>query len=529
MRCPAPPWIAALFFATQVAAAPPPSPSGGARTLVIEVTPAVVVLVPGGHESAEIRVHARDAAGQPVACDLRLGASVGSMGPTSSPRPGEYTATWHAADERFPQVAILFAREPGGAFATRALPLHARVTIEGMAERHSQMSIAIDDRTFGPVAVGRSGSFAVEVEVPPGGRAEGITIDRFGNQRRRAIDLGLPPFPRRLMAVAPDRLVANGAAQAEVLVAAIDGRGRPERGTDACRGMAADTGSISSPVERGPGACSARVTAPVKVGRGAITVRAAGATARVALLPGTPRLVFDDAGGAGRGPRPLVEGGQRQLRLQARDEHGNPVAGLRLEATIAERDPGAPAVPPAPGTVPPVPRVIDLGGGSYALDVRAPRDRDHLRIEVRAPDRPEVATARLDLPLSTPAPVELRLVVEPQRPRPGTAVTVRVLAGRGSPPSGAVWLDASGHVEPWRGSAAPQERACSGAGPCLPARRCWIASLPPPHAGAAPSTGDVELFQCRVTLDPERPRGELLVAATDGGSGATVYRRIPVE
>ena len=162
--------------------------------------------------------------------------------------------------------------------------------------------------------------------------------------------------------------------------------------------------------------------------------------------------------------------------------------------------------------------------------------RDHMRIEVRPPDRAEVLPARLDVGVMPASPVELRLVVEPARARRGLPVTVHVMAGRSSPPSGAVWLEASGRVDPGPGARTVDEpsgpatpggrdaRVTSDA-PERPSWRCWIASAPLPPSG----TGEFELFQCRVTAGPEHTRGEILIAAGDTGSGATVYRWVPLQ
>ena len=281
-----------LTFAAAAAGAPPLTKPAGALTLALSVSPDPLVLSTEMRAIAEVRVSVRDEHDRPAELPsgaLRLGASVGTLSTPIPAGPGEYRATYTAPSQRFPQISILVARGPGDAVATRPLPLHARTNLEGRAERGGAVTAVVDGARFGPFPVSASGRFAVPVVVPPGGHAFVLATDRLGNERRREVDLHVPPFPRQLLVVVPEQLVADGRSQAEVLVASIDERGRPL--ATAMPRIETDAGTVSATVERLPGLASAQLTAPVEVGRGNLRIRAGSAIAVVTLLPGAPQAI----------------------------------------------------------------------------------------------------------------------------------------------------------------------------------------------------------------------------------------------
>ncbi len=347
----------------------PIEPAGRTR-ITVEVTPSPLVLGPRAREreTATVLLHVRDAAGRPTAAPLRLGASVGRVGVPTETAPGEYRAVYEAPETRFPQVAILAATSEDGGYAAVALPLAARVTVEGQAEPGGRITINVEGRAFGPQAVGPDGRFAVPVVVPPGGRAFGVSVDALGNERRREIDLALPAFPRTLLAVVPPVLRADGRARAEVVLAAVDARGQPLRG--APPRLTVDAGALSPPVARGPGLFTATLTAPSGMGRGALRVAAGAASATVGLAPGPPAKVAiappAEPLGAGLDlPQPVL--------VTVADAAGAAIAGAELHATLAGGR---------------VAGIDDLGEGRYRVQVVAPADagrgRATLRVEVAA-------------------------------------------------------------------------------------------------------------------------------------------------
>jgi hypothetical protein len=349
----------------------------GRLQLTVAVSPTPLVL--GRDATAEVRVTVRDAAGRPARAPLRLGTSVGRVSAPIESAPGEYRAVYTPPDDRFPQVAIVAARSVAdGAFAAAACRLFARVTLEGRGEPGAAMRITVDGKTYGPVSIGGDGRFALPLIVPPGGRAVGNTVDKLGNQQRREVDLALPPFPRLLIAVVPPELPADGRAQAEVVVFAVDGRGNPER--RAAPPLTVDRGTLAPPEVRGDGAATWRYTAPAELGGGAVTLRGGGVTRTLPLHPGPPARVEVVPPAA-----PLGAGLDIAQPIEVRvvDAQGAPVGGARLEAQLAGG------------------RVLgarELGVGAYQLDVVPSHDlgrstaRLHVEVTGQAPGPPRRLT-----------------------------------------------------------------------------------------------------------------------------------------
>jgi hypothetical protein len=300
----------------------------GRTQLQLEVTPDPLLL--GKGTTAEVRLHARNPAGEPVRAPLRLGASVGRVSPLVEVAPGEYRATYTPPEERFPQVAILAALSiADGAFAAHALKLSARVPLDGEGEPGARMQVIVDGRTFGPEVIGPDGRFTIGLIVPPGGRATGVTTDRFGNERRHEIDLALPSFPRLVLAAVPNQLPADGHARAEVVAFAVDARGNPER--NRAPQVVVERGSLSPPQARGDGVWSWTFTAPAEVGTNPILLHAGNAATRIWLKPAPPfHLTLVPL------EEPLPAGSAQPVEVQVRvlDESESPVAGAELQATI---------------------------------------------------------------------------------------------------------------------------------------------------------------------------------------------------
>jgi hypothetical protein len=344
----------------------------GSTTLTVEVLGAPLVLERGA--TAEIRVHARDAAGRPSRVPLRVGASVGKVSALKEVEPGEYRALYEPPDDRFPQVAIVAALAVSdGAFASCPVKLYARVSVTGEGEPLGTMQIAVDGRTFGPQPIDASGRFSVPVTVPPGGRAVGTSIDRLGNRRTREIDLRLPPFPRLLIAAVPPELPADGRARAEIVAFVIDARGAPERRT--IPALRVDRGTLSTPRARGDGSVTWTYTAPTTPGDGAAALRAGTTLSRLGLRPGAPRelTVIPPAD-------PLDAGSQKEraIEVRVRDAAGSPVSGARLIATLKGGR---------------VAGVGEVGEGRYDVRVVPPRDPDrgallHVEVEGLLPGAP---------------------------------------------------------------------------------------------------------------------------------------------
>jgi Carboxypeptidase regulatory-like domain len=335
----------------------------GRVQLAVTISPSPLLLEKGAR--AEVRIRARDAAGRPARSPLRLGASVGRVSAPEEVGPGEYRAVYTPPEEKFPQVAIVAALSVAdGAFASAACALAARVTVTGQGEPGASLAIAVDNRTFGPLSIGKDGRWALPLIVPPGSRAIGVSTDKMGNQQKRDIDLHLPPFPKLLLFAVPSELPADGRAQAEIVAFSVDARGNPEK--RAPPALTADRGNLSQPEVHGDGSTTWTFTAPSSMGPGKAGLRAGGASAAVTLRPAPPLAIQ-----VVQPPQPLPAGSDApvSVEVRVRDAGGAPVSGAELTATLAggrvvttsEKAPGRYAVELVP------PR--DPGRGSATLHV----------------------------------------------------------------------------------------------------------------------------------------------------------------
>jgi hypothetical protein len=328
----------------------------GAVQLQLSVSPDPLVL--GRGVTAEVHVSVRDAAGRPTRAPLRIGTSVGRLTHVEEVSPGEYRATFTPPEEKFPQVAIVAAVSVAdGAFAAVPLKLFARVTVSGEGEPGATMRLSVDGREVPGEVIGPNGKFAIPVIVPPGGRASAVATDKLGNQTRREIDLALPPFPRQLLAVVPPELPADGRARAQVVAFAVDARGAPEvRRPPALSLEPSGRGTLSAPLQRGPGLFSWTLTAPPGVGSGVVALKAGPAETQLKLHPAPPfhiqRVAPDEPLGAGVDRPATVE-------VEVADEGGSPLPGAQLTATLAGGR---------------VHGVKEKSDGRYAISLTPPRD-----------------------------------------------------------------------------------------------------------------------------------------------------------
>jgi hypothetical protein len=332
----------------------------GRVQLAMTVSPTPLLLDKGAH--AEVRISARDAAGRPARSPLRLGASVGRLSAPEEAGPGEYRAVYTPPDEKFPQVAIVAALSVAdGAFASVALPLAARVTVNGQGEPGATLQIVVDNQSFGPLTIGKDGRWAMPLVVPPGSRAFGTSTDKLGNQQKHEIDLHLPPFPRLMVFAVPAELPADGRAMAEIIAFSVEARGK--RATPL---LSADRGALSPPEVHGDGSTTWTFTAPSSTGPGKATLHTGGALTSVSLRPAPPLSIQ-----VVKPAEPLPAGSEMPVpvEVRVRDAGGAPVSGAQLTATLAggrvvrtrEKAPGRYSVE----VLPPV----DPGRGSTTLRV----------------------------------------------------------------------------------------------------------------------------------------------------------------
>jgi len=299
----------------------PSSPVKGRDEAVV----VVVALPPGA------------AAGPP-----RLVASAGRLGPLEPAGPGRFRARYAPPATRQPEVVALFAvvaRCPAcatpAAFGAARLPLAAAIDLPGETDPGVSTYVELGGTTFGPVTADKAGRFRLPVVVPPG-VSQGVarSVSALGNERRKPIDLGLPPAPRLACLAQPERLPADGAARASITCLAWSATGEAEPAArvelEAGRGTLLDQhrdgglvrGAFQAP--RG-GAGPVEVVATWKEGG-----RGGRAAVRLDLATGGPARIDWSVEG-----EPLRPGQAALASAVARDERGEPLGPARAEGPHA--------------------------------------------------------------------------------------------------------------------------------------------------------------------------------------------------
>lgn len=308
----------------------------------VTVTPRTMTKAPDA--SAKVTVRVFDAAGAPVDPPRPpvVGTNVGSVGEVSEVGRGVFEATYRPGKARYPEVAIISAFHPwpyvgSPAFAVgyAALPLSAAIELPGKTRPNVEMTIRIAGQDFGPVPSDAQGRFRVPVVVPPGhGDAISITVDKFGNRRKKKIDLGLPPTNRLAVTAHPTVLVADGYSRTQLVVFAVDRFGAPAKRAKVL--LSAQRGRVTRPVRQGDGSYRAWYVAPASVGDGTdrISVRFPGpgrSRGQVEITLVSGRLA---AFSADISPSVLVapSEGTATIRFELKGVHGSP-ADVLVEAT----------------------------------------------------------------------------------------------------------------------------------------------------------------------------------------------------
>lgn len=193
-------------------------------------------------------------AGTPV-----LRTNVGTLENLAALGPGQYTATYRLPADPKPEVAIVVAFAPWpheasteGGFGRQILPLATAFTLGGKTEPDAEVTVEIAGRAFGPVRSDTKGRFQMPVVASPGHRKGGsAAVDRFGNRRRMALDLRLPPTDQIACVANPLRLAADGQSRARILCVATDAYGADVRG--AALTASARLGRLEGPTDLGDG------------------------------------------------------------------------------------------------------------------------------------------------------------------------------------------------------------------------------------------------------------------------------------
>jgi hypothetical protein len=260
-------------------------------------------LVKGRADAAlELSIETLDPSGAPAG-DVRprLFTNTGTVSAARQIAPGRFTASYRPSDAPFPEVGVVVAVLPWPHEASASvslgevvIPQPAAVNLPGETKPGVEMTVEIAGETYGPVRADDQGRFRVPVVVPPGvGRGLGLSRDRFGNVRRKPLDLRLPPTQRLALAAHPRVLVADGASHALIVLSALEPDGAMAEGKRPR--LVAARGRVGQPVETSPGVFHAWYVAPAELGDGEDLVEAtlprdkvSRAQLRMKLVAGAP-------------------------------------------------------------------------------------------------------------------------------------------------------------------------------------------------------------------------------------------------
>jgi hypothetical protein len=211
--------------------------------------------VKGRDHEVRLRLEARGAAGEPLALAAapHVVVSTGALGPiVAGAAPGSFEATWRPADSPQPEVLGIVALAPRCplcatplAVGVAHLPVAAAIDLPGRSDPGVQTRVEIAGRSWGPVRADDEGRFRVPAIVPPGARwGLATSLSALGNERRTKLDLHLSDSPGFHCALWPERVPADGRAEAGLFCVAwtaAGGRADPARlRATAARGALSD-------------------------------------------------------------------------------------------------------------------------------------------------------------------------------------------------------------------------------------------------------------------------------------------------
>ncbi len=300
-------------------------------------------LLTKGKDAADLGVEIRtvDGQGRPTGkVAPRLFTNTGTVTTPVAVRAGVFRARYRTSGAPFPEVAVLVALLPYPHEASAAVAVGhavlkqpAAIELPGDTRPGVLMTVTIAGEDFGPVRADERGHFRVPVVVPPGvGAGTGTSRDHLGNEKRRRVDLRLPPTQRLALASHPRELVADGSSRALVVLTALSARGDPL--DDVKPRARARHGELGPLTRVSPGVFQAWYRAPRGVLEGEDRIEAelpGDRTSRtslpVRLVPGPPvslEVAAFDAVVAAPAREPTV------LSLTLTDAFGNAVSDAEL-------------------------------------------------------------------------------------------------------------------------------------------------------------------------------------------------------
>ncbi len=235
--------LGGLVLASTAAAQDP----AGATELQVNVEPARFLL--GATEQATVTVRG---SGPLDPAQLRLRANAGSLGEPTLQDDGSVQASYSPPKAFYPHIAIVAAiAQVDGVdqVGWAALPLVGQGELSVPGKANSDVTVAVGEKTFGPVKANASGQATIRVEVPPG-YTEGVSGDV------RTVPIPVVGFSRILAVSLRSEVEVSADAAVELRVFVVTARGKPAN--QATLRFKATRGTAGGVKRLGPGVYAAR-------------------------------------------------------------------------------------------------------------------------------------------------------------------------------------------------------------------------------------------------------------------------------
>jgi hypothetical protein len=174
-------------------------PVAAAAELTVTTTPSSIIL--GATPTVTIDIAHVPGQGTPLA-DVNVGAVE-----RIEPRGGGVRLHYTPPAQRFPQLLCLAVWRDGtidDPVHVVRLPLLAPTMIPVQTRHHSQVTVDVGGRTFGPVSSGGTGRLSIPVVVAPGDRrARVVVVDQAGLRTAREIAIVNPAYNQIVLALYP--------------------------------------------------------------------------------------------------------------------------------------------------------------------------------------------------------------------------------------------------------------------------------------------------------------------------------------
>ena len=135
---------------------------------------------------------------------VRAAVNVGSVDKIEELGGNAVQLSYQLPEQRSPQVLCLAVwREPGGRVQVARIPMEGRTVVPVSTRPHSQVTVEVGRRLFGPNSTGDSGTRRIRLLVPPGVTEAIVHVkDNYGLESQKKIQIEARPYRQVTVAVA---------------------------------------------------------------------------------------------------------------------------------------------------------------------------------------------------------------------------------------------------------------------------------------------------------------------------------------